>query len=296
MGLLAWAATARAQTTASAHYTLEPAALDAGGLTGASAGNRCTLNSSAMSGGPGFSSHYACLTGYAGQLREPVSAIPVVVGIALRASPATIAEDGTRQIQADLCHADGTWTPLSGNLVSWSVQSGPIGSVTSTGIATGSPVYRDTPATVRGQYQGLSASIQLIVLDTLNDNFGSYAGDGLPDDWQVTYFGLNNPNAAPNADPDTDGYNNRFEYDACLEPLDRFSTFRIFFTTDRHGRRTVAFYPFYDGCSYTLQGSNDLVNWSPALGTVSDQGNFRTILPSAPFLDRQFYRIDVRRQ
>ena len=47
------------------------------------------------------------------------------------------------------------------------------------------------------------------MLDTIADNFGTYAGDGLGDDWQVQYFGLSNPNAAPLLDPDFDGHNNR---------------------------------------------------------------------------------------
>lgn len=293
-GFLILTSAAQAQTAGSLHYTLAPVALDAAGLT--STGNHYTLNSSAMAGGAGFSTKYTALTGYAGQLKEPASAVPDVVGIALRASPASIDENGSRQISADVRHADGSWTPLSGNLVTWSVESGPVSSVNSAGVATGSPVYTNTAAVVRGQYLTFSATLQLTVLDTLKDNFGSYAGDGLPDDWQIEHFGLNNPNAAPLADPDGDGFDNRFEYDACLDPADRFSTLHMFITGTFDGPRYVSFFPFFDGCQYTLRASSDLMSWSPVAGPVSDNGNLRTIRDDTSLSNHRFYQLDVRRE
>lgn len=46
--------------------------------------------------------------------------------------------------------------------------------------------------------------------------------------WQIQYFdSTNNPNAAPNADPDGDGQNNMAEFLAGTNPTDRRSTLRI---------------------------------------------------------------------
>jgi len=38
-------------------------------------------------------------------------------------------------------------------------------------------------------------------------------GDGLPDAWQIQFFGsISSPSAAPGADPDGDGFSNLQEY------------------------------------------------------------------------------------
>jgi hypothetical protein len=37
-------------------------------------------------------------------------------------------------------------------------------------------VYQDTAAIARGQWAGLTGDLALTVLDTIPDNFGSYAG------------------------------------------------------------------------------------------------------------------------
>jgi hypothetical protein len=287
---------ARAQPAGSLHYTLDPVAVDAAGRAASSVGNRYTLSPSAMAGGAGHSASYTSLSGYAGQLQEPADPVPAPAGIALRASPATLAENGTRQLQADLYHTDGSWTPLAPALVTWTVQSGPVSSISPGGLAVGRTVFRDTTAILRGQYQTFTATLPLLVLDTLPDNFGSYAGDGLPDHWQATHFGLDNPDAAPQADPDADGFDNRFEYDASLAPFDRFSTFHMFLNRDESGAHHIAFYPFFAACRYDLMGSSDLDSWFPVTGQVFDQGNLRTIVDPDILTSRRFYRMDVRRE
>ena len=53
-------------------------------------------------------------------------------------------------------------------------------------------------ALAQGSYAGSTGSLNLTVLNVNQDNFGSYAGDGIGDDWQVQYFGLpSNPAAGP---------------------------------------------------------------------------------------------------
>jgi hypothetical protein len=52
--------------------------------------------------------------------------------------------------------------------------------------------------------------------------------DGLPDAWEIEYFGsINDPRATPNADPDGDGFSNLQEYLAGTDPLDAASFLRI---------------------------------------------------------------------
>jgi hypothetical protein len=53
-------------------------------------------------------------------------------------------------------------------------------------------------------------------------------GDGLPDAWQIHYFGsINSPDARPDADPDHDGMNNLQEYLAGTDPTDPNSVFKL---------------------------------------------------------------------
>jgi hypothetical protein len=52
------------------------------------------------------------------------------------------------------------------------------------------------------------------------DNYGLYAGDLLPDSWQVAWFGEDNLDGAADSDPDGDDMINRTEYVADTDPTD----------------------------------------------------------------------------
>ena len=53
-------------------------------------------------------------------------------------------------------------------------------------------------------------------------------GDGLPDTWQIQYFGsISSPQASPGADPDGDGFSNLQEYLAGTDPTDAHSYLRL---------------------------------------------------------------------
>ena len=52
--------------------------------------------------------------------------------------------------------------------------------------------------------------------------------DGLPDSWEIQYFGsISDPRATPNADPDGDGFTNLQEYLAGTNPIDINSSLKI---------------------------------------------------------------------
>lgn len=150
--------------------------------------------------------------GYIAQLYE-------VIALQLAASPTTINESGTRQLSGTQLLDDLTTLAVPSGSITWSIQSGPLSSISAGGLATAGTVYQDSAASVQGAYGGLNGSLNLTVLNTIADNFGSYAGDGIGDDWQVQFFGLNNSSAGPLLDPDGDGINNLLEYGTALSPI-----------------------------------------------------------------------------
>jgi hypothetical protein len=180
----------------SASYTLAYDAIDNGGLRGTSASY--TVNLSLTPGGAGSSPSYTTRTGSIGQLNE-------VIALAIHAIALAIDETGTRQFSANLLLDDGTRTVLPATSIVWSIQGGPLDGIDANGLATAGPVYQNTSTTVQASYAGSIGTLAVNVLETIPDNFGSYAGDGLPDSWQVQSFGLDNPNAGPAADADGDG-------------------------------------------------------------------------------------------
>jgi hypothetical protein len=279
----------------SANYRIEPAALDNGGLTTSSANYRA--NSSAAPGVAISSLHYSGRTGFAGQLGDVVA-----TAIALNASPLTLDEGGTRQLSATLVYDDQTTSALAAGSITWSVQSGPISGISATGLATAGTVYQNTAAIVRGVYQTFSDTLDLTVLNADVDDFGSYASDGLPDDWQVLYFGAPpNASAAALADPDSDGQDNIFEYTAGLLPTDSLSHFtsgpaRI--SESESQRQGIVFSPRLSDRNYTVEESATLEEGSwTILGsfTTVDDGPQRTVIDTGSLELKKFYRVKISR-
>lgn len=278
----------------SANYTLAPDALDHGGLRGTSASY--TLNASHMPGNHATSTTYTLRTGFAGQLADAIA-----TAIDLTASPLTVNEAGTRQITATLIFDDLSTQPLAGESVSWNIQSGPIASIGTSGLVTAATVYQDTDAVIQGTCQGLTDTLSLTVLNTSPDNFGSYAADGIDDDWQVLHFNLPpNPNAAPGADPDYDGQSNLFEFTAGVIPTSGTSRFLVqaMPVTGQPGQKKIAFSPRFDTRTYSVQTSTTLqpVSWLPLTSlTTSDAGAVRTVTDTSATGTRKFYRVQITR-
>ena len=137
------------------------------------------------------------------------------------------------------------------------------------------------------------------MLDTIADNFGAYAGDGLGDDWQVQYFGQPpNALAAPLIDPDFDGQNNHFEFTAGVVPTDAASKFshRIEEVPGQPLQKRIIFSPRFVSRTYSILKSTTLAtgSWSTLTGTTtSDNGSERTITDLNASGALKFYQVQI---
>ena len=211
--------------------------------------------------------------GFAGQLMD-------VQSVAVSASPTTVNEGAPRQLNAVAVLDDATFLALVTTNVAWSVVSGAVSSVNASGLATAAIVYQDSPAIVRGDYRSKSGTLALTVLNVNNDDFGTYAGDGIDDAWQVQYFGVNNPSGAATADPDGDGQNNLFEYLAGTVPTNNASFFSFTLSAPAATQRNLSFSPITAGRTYTVEFRTNLTTgtFSTLTGaTQSDNGSTRTV-------------------
>jgi hypothetical protein len=229
--------------------------------------------------------------GYIGQLYD-------VIRLTVTASPATIDEGATRQLGAIATLDDGTFLTPPANQVAWSILSGPLVSISPSGLATAAIVYQDTPGVVGGVYGQRLGTLVLTVLDINPDNFGFYAGDGLPDWWQVRYFGLNNPDAAPAADPDGDRQNNLFEYIAGTVPTNAAShfSFAINQVPAQADQAALTFSPRLNGRTYTVQFTTffNPATFGPlTTATVIDAGSTRTVTDTNVTAATKFYRVKI---
>ena len=304
------------QAATSASYSLEPAVVDDGGL-----GTRSTnyqASASAAAGGVASSEWYSDRTGFAGQLDDAVA-----TSIVITAPTLAVAEEGTCQLGASLVYDDQSTMELPPESLTWSVVSGPISAISSTGLITGSPVYQDSPALVGAVFNEFSTTLEVTVTNIAGDNFGSYANDGLPDVWQVQYFGAPpNAKAAPLADPDGDGYTNLQAYAFGMNPmLGKPSPVRWIGTmqvnpgvptqlvTNKNGvfafRAVYARHKDYESVHlvYTPEFSGDLLNWKASTATptvLADDWRMQVVSVPYPFSvagkKARYFRVKVEAQ
>ena len=139
---------------------------------------------------------------------------------------------------------DGTSYLIPVGDVTWSVVSGAIDSISTSGLAQSSLVFTDTLGQVRGEWFDGSGTEQWTVRDVDFDNFAPVDGDGIDDSWQFTYFDTNPSDgllskaeaikARPDADPDLDGRDNTMEFLSGYEP-DNAASFFDFTITGKDG-------------------------------------------------------------
>ena len=282
----------RAGSMTSVAYSVAADSVDAGGRKTTSA----LYNNQGCLGGIGGISTVGAPAevarhGYAGQLYE-------VVDLAVSANPTNVNEGTTRQLRASAVLDDATVLNLGPATVAWSVVSGPVDSINASGLATAGHVYQDTLATVRATALAKAGTLDLLVSNVSNDDFGSYAGDGLNDAWQVQNFGENNPSGLASADPDHDGQNNSYEEMVGSIPTDgnSFFRFRIEPVPGHADRKNLIFSPRIGGRTYTLEARTDLA--AGAYGAVSpvvvsDVGPERTVTDIDAIETNKFYRVVI---
>jgi hypothetical protein len=85
--------------------------------------------------------------------------------------------------------------------------------------------------------------------------------DGLPDDWQSTFWGLVGPWPAPNVDSDGDGASNASEFLAGTDPSNAQSVLKTWITRGAQGARLN--WNTQSGFIYQVQTSEDFgASWT----------------------------------
>jgi hypothetical protein len=230
--------------------------------------------------------------GFAGQIMQPAS-------LALAATPATVAEAGTRAVTASAVMDDATTLALAPGEPAWSVSHGPLISVSTAGVVTAGVVYTNTSAGVSATWQSLAGSLGLTVLDTNPDNFGLYAGDTVPDEWQVLHFGPANPGGHGGQDPDGDGQSNLFEYVAGVSPTNQLSRFifNISSVPAQPAQASLTLTPHFPDRTYVVEGRTNLVAgaWAPVAGVTNNTGLVKTVLDPAVSGPRKYYQVRIHK-
>lgn len=284
----AWAAPRTSQ-----NYSIPSDAADSGGSRAASA-NYTHSGSAGLISGISTGGVQTAKHGYLGQHYE-------ITGLAVSPESSDLPEDTSVQLAVRAELDDDTDLLLDAAEVAWRILRGPLAEVSAAGMVRAAAVYQNEPAQIEAQHGGHSAFAGFTVLDVLPDNFGSYAADGLADSWQVQFFGLDNPLAAPDVDADGDGHTNAFEELANLSPIDPLSRLilRVEPVAGQPNQKNVIFSPRWQSRQYTLRASTSLQPGSFAplnASTTTDLGDQRTITDLDASARAKFYQLEIRRE
>ena len=287
--LVALAATGFAASPGSATYQVIADTVDAGGGQASSSAYKGTGTFGSF-GGVSRNDTQVAKHGYAGQFYE-------VVGLTLGCANTNLNEAASCLLAARASLDDGTRINLSGGRVLWRRLSGPV-AVDDSGQTSADFVYRNTQATLCGEYLGQTNVLTLLIWNVGLDDCGAYAGDGLADDWQVRFFGENNSAAVPAADPDGDGQNNSFEFAAGLSPNDAASRFSLSIESvpGQPAGKRVTFSPRFPDRDYSVQYCDNLAagSFTTLVNSVeTDSGFERTVLDLNATSPSRLYRIAI---
>ena len=288
----------QAEPRTSANYTISADTLDAGGGRAASASYTESASLGTIAGTWGGGDPAQLLrAGLLARFSDAtgVQLIPAVGGTL---PSYNLAEGTTLQLTAYQELDDASFHPLAAATVVWSVVSGPISSVSPAGLVLAGIVYQDTAAEISGTFGGFTDTLPLTVINVNEDDFGAYAGDSLPDGWQVQYFGLNNPLAAPAVDASGTGQTNLFKYTAGLDPTDPASRFTLEIdpVDGQPAQKDLIFTPVWADRSYLVEYTTDLAGgvWLPLSGGQENTaGQVRTVTDLAAAEQVKFYRVRI---
>jgi hypothetical protein len=124
---------------------------------------------------------------------------------------------------------------------------------------------------------------------------GDADADGLPDAWEQQFFpSISDPRATPDADPDSDGYDNLQEYVAGTNPMDGSSKLKIDAIAVAGSEPALQF-SAVAGKTYTVLYRDDLSNgaWS-TLQNVPAQASDGVVTIPDPTIGSgttRFYRL-----
>ncbi len=265
------------------------------GLPGGAMASTDYATDTAVGGVVDLSTHSVSITrhGYVAQLYD-------VAGVALSATPQNVDEGATRQVSASVLLDDDTHLTLASDDPHWTVAGWPLDAISAHGEVTAGIVYQDTNGVVQGTYQGSTGMVALTVLNTNDDDYAGFAADGLPDFWQVAYFGTNNPtDAAPGADPDFDGGDNTYEYVTGTHPSNNTELFSITAVEHVSGIATqmdVSFDPVFGDRDYEVFSSASLTGgtWvALSAATETNVGSTRTVRDLNATNASAFYNVNI---
>jgi hypothetical protein len=121
--------------------------------------------------------------------------------------------------------------------------------------------------------------------------------DVISDDWKIKFFGsVDNPDAAPDADPDHDGSPNWQEYLAGTDPTKATSYLHLLPPQERWNngqKQLVLDWLSAPGKSYSIESASDLSNgtWTPLTTGVVGDGYMKEFLDSNSLQKTQYYRV-----
>jgi hypothetical protein len=205
--------------------------------------------------------------GYVGQLTDvkSLSVVPLAPDVD---------EGDSQALSGRAVMDDDSVTMLDGDEMSWSIAVFPLLSISTSGVATATNVYEDTTASVTGSYMAVEGEGSFIVVDVDDDNFGTYAGDGLPDGWQVGYFGIGNPEGGPTHNVDLDPFDNTGEWIADTIPTDSNSFFFVTSISNAVPDDMAVSFESSSSRRYSLEVTTNLMayTWVPVPGQTNLPG------------------------
>jgi sugar lactone lactonase YvrE len=126
--------------------------------------------------------------------------------------------------------------------------------------------------------------------------------DIISDEWKIKFFGsVDNPNAAPNADPDKDGIPNWKEYLAGTDPTNPTSRLQLHGPeqTFVNGKRQLALrWLTAPGKHYVIESSTDVnaTTWTPVANNIAGDGYDQQFTGPTTGQATQYYRVRLQQE